>query len=78
MQLQSLKLLHTTVLEEMHLQENTEFYLLTLTLRPLHYMTYTASKFEVATSNDLGEDAITRKYVIYLPSALFSMGPMQV
>ena len=31
---------------------------------PLHYMTYSATKFEVALSNRLGGDTFTRKYLI--------------
>ena len=31
---------------------------------PLHYVTYAAAKFEVATSNSVGGDAFTRKYII--------------
>ena len=31
---------------------------------PLHRMTYAAVTFEVGTSNSLGEDAFTRKYII--------------
>ena len=31
---------------------------------PLHHVTYSATKFEVATSNRLGGDTITRKYNI--------------
>ena len=31
---------------------------------PLHHVTYSATKFEVATSNCLGGDTITRKYNI--------------
>ena len=31
---------------------------------PLHHVTYSATKFEVATSNSLGGDALTRKYII--------------
>ena len=31
---------------------------------PLHYVTYVPAKFEVATSNGLGGDAFTRKYII--------------
>ena len=31
---------------------------------PLHHVTYLATKFKVAMSNDLGEDAFTRKYII--------------
>ena len=54
----------------MHLHENT---LLDLDLEvsvkqdvaqyPLHHVTYSDTKFEVATSNDLG-DAFTRNYII--------------
>ena len=32
---------------------------------PLHYVTYAPAKFEVATSNGLGGDAFTRKYIIW-------------
>ena len=35
-------------------------------LYPLHYVTYSATMFEVATSKDLGGDAFTRKINIYL------------
>ena len=31
---------------------------------PLHHVTYSAIKFEVATSNHLGGDTFTRKYII--------------
>ena len=31
---------------------------------PLHHVTYSATKFEVATSNSVGGDTITRKYNI--------------
>ena len=31
---------------------------------PLHHVTYSATKFEVATSNRLGKDTFTRKYFI--------------
>ena len=31
---------------------------------PLHYVTYSATKFEVAMSNRLGGDTFTRKYNI--------------
>ena len=33
---------------------------------PLHYVTYVGTKFEVASSNGLGRDAFTRKYIIWL------------
>ena len=53
-------------LEEMHLHENT--FDLDLGVKatqnvaqyPLHHVTYSATKFEVATSNGLGGDAFTR------------------
>ena len=32
---------------------------------PLHHVTYAAAKFEVATSNGLGEYSFTRKYSIW-------------
>ena len=58
----------------MHLQENTVFDLLNLTLGSkvtcnvaqysLHHESYAAVQFEVATSNGLGEYAFTRKYII--------------
>ena len=55
----------------MHLQENT-LYDLDLVVKvthndvqyPLNHMTYAPAKFEVATSNSLGEDGFTRKYII--------------
>ena len=31
---------------------------------PLHHVTYPATKFEVTTSNHLGGDSFTRKYII--------------
>ena len=55
----------------MHLQENSIF---TMTFGvkvtqivaqyPLHHVTYSDTKFEVARSNHLGEDIFTRKYII--------------
>ena len=55
----------------MHLQENT-LYDLDLVVKvtqnvvqyPLIHMTYAPAKFEVATSNSLGKDGFTRKYII--------------
>ena len=48
----------------MHLQENSIFDLLKVTQNiaqyPLHYVTYSTTKFEVATSNGLGGDTFTR------------------
>ena len=31
---------------------------------PPNHMTFAPAKFEIATSNSLGEDAFTRKYII--------------
>ena len=64
---QSLKLLHPTVKEKMHLQENTLFEVKVtqnVAEHPLHHVTYSATKFEVATSNGLRGDTFTRKYII--------------
>ena len=70
MHLQSLKLLPPMVKQEMHLQENT--YDLDLAIKvtqnvaqyPPHQMTYTPAKIEVSMPNNLGEDALTRKYIL--------------
>ena len=61
------------VKEVLHLQENT-LYDLDLVVKvtqnvvqyPSNHMTYmyAPAKFEVATSNSLGEDGFTRKYII--------------
>ena len=66
-QLQSLKLLRLTVKEEIHLQENTLFDLdpkvkvtRNVIQYPLHHMSYSATKFEVTTSNGLEEGTVTR------------------
>ena len=56
---------------EMHLQENT-LYDLDLVVEvtqnvvqyPPNHMTYAPAKFEAATSNSLGEDGFSRKYII--------------
>ena len=72
MHLWSLKLLCPMVKEEMHLQENT-LYDLDLVVKvtqnvvqyPPNHMTYAHAKFEVVTSNSLGEDGFTRKYIIW-------------
>ena len=55
----------------MHLHEKTLFDLdLSATVTqdaaqyPLHHVTYSGTKFEVATSNGLGGDAFTRKNII--------------
>ena len=69
--LQSLKLLCLTVKEEMYLQENTLFDI-DLGVKviqngaqySLHHVIYAPAKFEFATSNGLGSDAFTRKYII--------------
>ena len=56
------------VTEENHLQENTFFDKVTgnVAQYPLHHVTYSGTKFEVATSNNLGGDAFTRKYIFDL------------
>ena len=59
------------VKEVLHLQENT-LYDLDLVVKVTqnvvqylsNYMTYAPAKLEVATSNSLGEDGFTRKYII--------------
>ena len=65
---QSLILLHPTVREKMHLQENTLFgldLLVKVTQNdaqcPLHHVTYAPTEFEVTTSKALGGEAFTRK-----------------
>ena len=68
MHLQSLKLLRQNVEEDMHLQEYSIFDLgvkvtLNVSLYPVHHVTSSDTKFEVATPNSLG-DTFTRKYII--------------
>ena len=72
MYLQSLKLLRPMV-KKMYLQENKLFdFDLDLGVKvtsnvaqyPLHYVTYSATKFEVATSNGLGGDTFTRNVTV--------------
>ena len=59
----------------MHLQKNTLFdgdydldpqvkVIRNVAQCPLHHVTYSATKFEVATSKGLGGDAFTRKFNI--------------
>ena len=51
----------------MHLLENSIFDLDVtgnVAQYPLHYVTYSATKFEVATSYRFGGDTFTRKYTI--------------
>ena len=68
----------------MHIQENSIFdfdlgvkVTQNVAQYPLHPVTYSATKFEVATSNRLGGDTITRKYRVKvirnLPSTLYIM-----
>ena len=64
-------LLHLTVKEKMHLQENTLFDIDlgvkvtgNVTQYPLHHVNYAPANFEVATSKGVGGDAFTRKYII--------------
>ena len=72
MHLQSLKVLHPTILETMHLQEITLFDLWrwpkvkdiwSVAKYPLHHVIYAPAKFEAAMSNGLGGGALTRKYI---------------
>ena len=70
---QNLILLHPTVEEMMHLQENT---LNDIDLQvkvtqniaqyPRHHVTYSATKFEVSTSKGLGGDAFTKNSIFDL------------
>ena len=68
---QILILLHLTVKEKIHLQENT-LSGLDLGVKvtgnvaqcPLHHLTYAPTKFKVTTSKDLGGDAFTRIKII--------------
>ena len=70
-QLQSLKLLRLTVLEPRYIYKKRHYLILDLGVKvtrkvaqyPLHHLTDSATKFEVATSNGLG-DAFTRKNII--------------
>ena len=69
---QSLELLHPTVKEKMHLQENTLFdpdlrvkVTRNVAQCPLHHVTYAPTEFEVTTSKDLGGEAYTRKFNIW-------------
>ena len=67
MHLQPLKLVRATAWEEMHLQENT-FFDLDLGIKVtrnifwfrLYHVIYAPARSEVATTNSLREDAITR------------------
>ena len=83
------------VKEEMHLQENT-LYDLDLVVKvtqnvvqcPPNHMTYAPAKFEVATSNSLGEDNLQKsKYMTLtlesrshkmLPSTIHIIWPMHL
>ena len=65
---QSLILLHCTVNEKMHLQENTLFDLdlwvkvtRNVAQCPLHHVTYAPTEFEITTSKALGGEAFTKK-----------------
>ena len=73
MHMHSLVLLSQTVWEETHLQENSLYMNFDHDLGvnvsqnvaqyPLHHVTYATTKFEVATSNGIG-DTFTQKYII--------------
>ena len=67
MRQQSLILLHPTVKDKIHLQENTLFDLdlwRNVAQCPLHHVTYAPTVFEVTTSKALGGEAFTRKFNI--------------
>ena len=71
MRQQSFILLHPTVKEKIHLQENTLFdldLLVKVTRNvaqcPLHHVTYAPTEFEIPTSKALGGEAFTRKFNI--------------
>ena len=56
----------------MHLQENTLFDVTWNVARcPLHHVTYVTTEFEVTTSEGLGGDAFTRKFIITLNVAQY-------
>ena len=68
--------------EDMNLQENKLFDLdlrvkdtQSVTLYPLHHVTYALAKFEVAKSKSLGGDAFTRKYIICPLTLTWGQGP---
>ena len=72
MHLQNLKLLRQTVKEVMHLQGNSLFDLdlwvkvtQYVAQYPLQHVTYSASKFEVAKSNGLGEDTHLQENTLF-------------
>ena len=68
MHLQRLKSLHPRFKEGMYLKENTLHVFDKVTQNiaqyPLLHVTYTAAKFEGATSSGLGADAVMRNYII--------------
>ena len=84
MRIQSLKLLRQKVMGGgVHLQENSLFDLYlgievtqNVTQYPLDHVTYSATKFEVATSNNLGGDTFTRKYIIWQGHTEFYQYPL--
>ena len=94
MDLQNLKLISQTLLDNMHLKPNSLFYLLTMgsstrnvAQYPLHHVAYGPAKFEVA--NGLGQYAFKREYIIWpltlesrlhetLPSTLYNMWRMHL
>ena len=64
---QSVILLHPTVKEKMHLQENTLFDRVAWNVAqcPLHHVTYAPTEFEVTKSKGSRGDAFTRKFIIW-------------
>ena len=61
-----LKLLSTMVLEEIYIYKKVHYLTQNVAQHPLHHVTYMypGTKFEVGTSNGLGGDTFTRKYII--------------
>ena len=74
MHLHSLKLLRQKVKEEMHLQD-LQYLTFDLGVKstrnvaqyPLHYATYSATKFEVATSNSFGAKIHLQEKTLFDP-----------
>ena len=61
---QSLILLHPTVEEKMHLQENTLMDTLNVAQCPQQHVTFAPTQLEVTTSKALGGEGFTRKFNI--------------
>ena len=62
MHLQSLKLARPLVKKAIHIQKFKVKITQIVNQHPLHHVTYSPEKFEVATFNGLGRDAFTRNF----------------